>query len=164
MTAPRSAPVAALLRSLLAALLVSAIGCADPFLESATVLTSTPDSIGPYRVYAVAVGMSGKERIELRYRAGEVSSVLIMTDIEDSGIGSGEVHWAAIPGQPVGTEIEYRIAIVGDDEDLDTDPVASRAGYRFSIVEANPNGRFFRPVEPTADAVERHKDHAAVRP
>lgn len=106
-----------------AALLGCLVGCADPYIESTTVLEDTVDTEGPYEVWSVAVGVDASDHLELRYVAGGADErPARMLDVEDDGDGPGELYRGAIPGQPAGTEIRYRVVVVAEGEVLAADP------------------------------------------
>jgi len=118
---PRSRTLAAIFPVLL--LLVA---CADPFIESTTVLSETPDSVGPYHVRSVVLGVNDGDKIEVFYNALDDDPdryiPLLMEGIDDDG-RSAELYVGSIPGQAAGSTVRYFVAVDRDGERVAEDPV-----------------------------------------
>lgn len=112
---------------------VAAGGCvqATPVIESTTRLEATPDTVGPYQVQAVILGVTDHV-VELRYRFEDQARFVPLVMGSDE---SGERFRAAIPGSPAGTRIFYYVAVLDGDERVAVDPEAAGAGpYSFFIL------------------------------
>ncbi len=104
-------------------ILLLAAGCADPFIESTTVLGDTTDFDGPYVVESIAVGTRSGDRVEVRHsRPERQDGVIGMLALDDDGDGPGDLFRAEIPGQPTGSEISYYVILVRDEIVVDRDP------------------------------------------
>ena len=99
--------------------------CADPFIESTTVLEDTSDAVGPYTVETVAIGARSGDRIEIHHTSPEAQDgIVIMTNIGDDGDGEGDLYRGEIPGQAAPASIGYFVLLVRGDTILDRDPPA----------------------------------------
>lgn len=118
---PRSRTLAAILPVLL---LLGA--CADPFIESTTVLSATTDTVGPYHVRSVVLGVNDGDKIEVFYNALDDDPdryiPLRMEGIDDDG-RSAELYVGSIPGQAAGSTVRYFVAVDRDGERVAEDPV-----------------------------------------
>ncbi len=125
MTVLRSRPFVPLLGLLLPAML-SLGACADPFIESTTLLSNTPDTTGPYQVRSVVLGLNEGDRVELFFNAVDDSPgryiPIRMEGIDDDG-REAELFIAGIPGQDTGSTIRYYVAIDRNGERVAEDPV-----------------------------------------
>lgn len=104
---------------------------ASPYIDSTSRLGNTPDTVGPYVVQSVVIGVVGSDRVELNYTVDDENRYvpLLMAEAND-----GERFSAGIPGQPTGTEILYYVAVVRDGERWTADPDGAGAvPYRFTI-------------------------------
>ncbi len=114
------------LRPALLVLLLCLGACADPFIESATVIESGSDATGPYRVESVVIGLHSGDVVDLMYNPtdGEPERYipLRMEALDEDG-RAGEHFAAAIPGQPAGTTIRYYIRVLRGDEEVAEAPV-----------------------------------------
>lgn len=112
------------LACVLPALLLAA--CADPFIESTAVLGETPDTIGPYEVRSVVLGINDGDKVELFYNAidNEPSRYIpvSMEGVDDDG-RSAELYVGGIPGQEPGATVRYFVAVDRDGERVAEDPV-----------------------------------------
>lgn len=112
--------------------------CADPFIESTTILADTRDVVGPYVVDTVVIGTSGADRVELRIRRADgPDRVIEMFEVADDGDAAGDVFRGLIAGRPVGTEIAYAVTVVRDAEIVDRDPpgpIADDVRFVFSVL------------------------------
>jgi hypothetical protein len=118
----------------LALAVIFATGCADPFIEATTALSDTADPAGPYTVWTSVFGVDRSDSVELRYRVDggdEVTARMRRTD--DPGDDPGELHRGAIPGQPAGSEISYRVAVERGGETVGLDPPESAPPFVFSV-------------------------------
>ncbi len=117
---PWSRTLAALLPTLL--LLVA---CADPFIESTTVLSSTPDTVGPYHVRSVVLGVNDGDKIEVFYNALDDDPdryiPIRMAGVDDDG-RAAELYVGSIPGQAAGSTVRYFVAVDRDGERVAEDP------------------------------------------
>ena len=100
--------------AILIAILVSA-GCADPFIESTTILADTTDLVGPYSVATVAIGTSEADRLEIRHRTGD-------TDDSTTMRGDGDLFEGSIPAPEAAGEIAYCVLLISGDAIVDRDP------------------------------------------
>lgn len=84
-----------------------------PEFQSMTELDNTSSAIGPYEVVAVVVDEGMIERVELIWRVdgGEWES-RVMEEVNSTTFAS------SIPGQPIGSSIEYECAAVDDDGEV----------------------------------------------
>lgn len=107
-------------------LLTGLAACADPYIESTTVLESSSDSTGPYQVRTVVVGAYASDDVDLMYNPADKNPEhyipLAMTPLEEDA-RSGELFSADMPGQPAGTTIRYYIRVLRDDETVAEAPV-----------------------------------------
>ena len=101
---------------------LAAAGCAEPYIESTTVLGDTPDTNGPYEVAAVAVGMTSDDRLQLTFVTASSDGIVILRASDDDGDGPGELHIGQIPGQPAGSSVSYVVEIERDGEAIARDP------------------------------------------
>lgn len=107
-------------------LLVGLVACADPYIESTTVLESSSDTTGPYRVSSVVIGTYESDTVDLVYNPTDNDPrryiPLRMEALDEDG-RAGELFVADIPGQPAGTTIRYYIRVIRDDEQVAESPV-----------------------------------------
>jgi hypothetical protein len=104
---------------------------APPAIESTTVLQSTPDTVGPYVVQSVIVGVTGHD-VELRYQVDDDLRFIPLPMLPDDG---GELFRAAIPGRSAGSTISYYVTVLEGRERVADDPEAAAAGpYVFTIL------------------------------
>jgi hypothetical protein len=100
--------------------------CADPFIESTTLLGDTPDTIGPYTVQSVVFGINEDDIVEVFYNAVDNSPEryipIRMEGLDDDG-RSAELFEGAIPGQDAGATIRYFVAVDRQGERVAEDPV-----------------------------------------
>ncbi|MFT5434860.1 MAG: hypothetical protein ACI9OJ_005576 [Myxococcota bacterium] len=94
-------------------ILSSACTSGPPEFQSLTELDNTSSAIGPYEVVAVVVDEGIIERVELIWRVdgGEWES-RVMEEVNSTTFAS------SIPGQPVGSSIEYECAALDDDGEV----------------------------------------------
>jgi hypothetical protein len=108
------------------AILLLAASCADPFIESTTLLGNTTDTVGPYEVRSVVLGLNEGDRVELFYNAIDSSPAryipLLMEGIDDDG-RTAELYTGSIPGQETGSTIRYYVAIDRNGGRIAEDPV-----------------------------------------
>lgn len=113
-------------RSWLALPLLLSVACADPFIESTTVLGSTIDTDGPYEVRTVVIGNLESDRVELFYNSVDQEPEhylrLVMEPLDADG-RPAELFRGAIPGQAAGTVIRYFVAVERDGSQVAEDPV-----------------------------------------
>ena len=85
-----------------------ALGCetADPEILGVTELQDTAGTLGPYHVTAEVVGIPDEIVVELHY---QVTGAEEMSSQNMTWLGGHTWH-GSIPGQPVGTTIDYFIA------------------------------------------------------
>lgn len=126
---------------LIAVLLSLGLAACDntpPEIVSMTLLSNTTSEVGPYEVFATVVDDSVVEVVELKWRQGGAvgeNQVVPMAELDGVWVGS-------IPGQPVGTVIEY-IVVAKDDEGKETafpvivatDGVTAPAPHGFQVVD-----------------------------
>lgn len=110
-----------------------AVGCADPFIEATTALSDTPDTEGPYQVWAVVVGAGRSDRVELRVDVDGDETSTQMRRTDDDGDDPGELYRGAIVGQPTGATVRYRVAVERDGELVALDPPQDDPAFVFSI-------------------------------
>lgn len=115
--------------------LVLVVGCVEeaPTIVDLTKLKNTTSTIGPYQVTATVVDALRVKRVELHYRVRPKGDVGVkMTEIAPN------VFQGAIPGQPVGSVIDYCIVATtesGDGTKQAFDPAKCvEAPYSFTIV------------------------------
>ncbi len=100
--------------------------CADPFIESTTLLADTPDTVGPYQVRSVVHGLNEGDRVEIFFNSIDDTPdryiPLRMEGLDDDG-RSAELFVAGIPGQDAGTTIRYYIAVNRNGDIVAEDPV-----------------------------------------
>ena len=110
----------------MAAFFMLSVACADPTIDSTSVLTETEDTIGPYRVHSVILGALPTDQVEVFYNTldnlPEHYIPRPMNPIDADG-RAGEVFLGQLPGQPAGTAIRYYIAVTRDGERVAEDPV-----------------------------------------
>ncbi len=125
--------------SALAVLIVLGSACADPTIDSTTVLAESNDTIGPYRVHSVILGTHPTDKVEVFFNALDNEPAHFipgpMNPIDDDG-RSGEVYLGQIPGQPAGTSIRYYVAVTRDGERVAEDPVGG--DLRPFLLEISP--------------------------
>jgi hypothetical protein len=106
--------------------LLLATACADPFIESTTLFGETADTMGPYRVRSVVIGVNGGDKVEVFYNSLDNDPdhfiPVIMEAVDDDG-RSGELFAGSIPGQDSGATIRYFVAVDRDGERVAEDPV-----------------------------------------
>ena len=118
--------------TLLAALAAGAC-TAPPVIESTTLLQATTDTVGPYEVQSVVLGITDQV-VELRYRPGDGTRFIPLVMSADD---SGERFRAAIPGSPAGTRIGYYVAVLDDGFRIAADPDGAAARpHTFTIQPA----------------------------
>lgn len=102
------------------------MSCADPFIESTTLLGSTTDTIGPYTIQSVVLGVNEADKIEVFYNSIDDNPdrylPLPMTGLDGDG-RSAELYEGAIPGQDAGTTIRYFVAVDRNGTRVAEDPV-----------------------------------------
>lgn len=110
------------------------LGCGDagPTILSVTELHNTTSELGPYGVWATIVDDHEVKRVELHWRvgAGGEEPAVVMTALGD------DVWYGELPGQPVGSKIEWYVAVSdGRADGIDTFP-DDYAGHplKFSVV------------------------------
>ena len=100
--------------------------CADPFIESTTLLGNTTDTLGPYQIQSVVLGVNETDKIEVFYNALDNDPdhylPMLMTGIDGDG-RSSELYEGAIPGQDAGTTIRYFVAVDRNGARVAEDPV-----------------------------------------
>lgn len=102
---------------------------APPVIESTTVLSSTPNTVGPYMVQSVITGVTD-HAVELRYRVDDDPRFVPLPMLAD-----GERFSAGIPGRPAGTSISYYVTVLHDGQRIVDDPQgAGAAPYAFMIL------------------------------
>ncbi len=107
-------------------LFVGLCACADPFIESTTVLESSADTTGPYQVESIVVGLHGGDTVDLMYNPSDREAeryIPLRMEPQDEDGRAGEHFVAAIPGQPAGTTIRYYVRVLRDDEQIAEAPV-----------------------------------------
>jgi hypothetical protein len=106
--------------------LLLAAACADPFIESTTLLGETPDTIGPYQVEAAVLGVNEGDRVELFYNSIDTEPEhyipVLMEGVDDDG-RSADLYLGNIPGHPTGSLIRYFVGVERDGERVAEDPV-----------------------------------------
>lgn len=108
---------------------------APPVIESTTRLQATTDTVGPYKVQSIVVGITDQV-VELRYRPGDGAPFIPLVMTADD---SGERFRAAIPGNPAGTRIGYYVAVLEDGARIAADPDGAAARpHTFTILPAEP--------------------------
>lgn len=110
----------------LAALVVAGTACADPIIDSTTVLVASNDTLGPYRVHSVILGTYSTDKVEVFFNTidNEPAHYIPrpMNPIDGDG-RSGEIYVGQISGQPLGTRIRYYVAVTRNGERVAEDPV-----------------------------------------
>jgi hypothetical protein len=113
-------------RILACALLITAAACADPFIESTTLVGETPDTIGPYQVESVVLGANDGDKVELFYNSTDTDPdryiPVTMEGVDDDG-RSADLYVGSIPGHEAGTLIRYFVGVDRDGERVAEDPV-----------------------------------------
>lgn len=118
---------------LLGVVLLGLCACqqAPPVIESTTALQSTPDTVGPYVVQSVIVGVTDQD-VELRYQVDGDLRFIPLPMMSEPG---SELYRAAIPGRPTGSTISYYVTVLDGSERIADDPEAAAAGpYVFTIL------------------------------
>jgi hypothetical protein len=122
------------LAALSLALAVSACSEPDPEILATTVLGSTHDTAGPYRVDAIVRNVAGDDEVVLRVGidTGNEDRFFPRAMAEDD---TGERFTAAISGQPAGTSVVYFIEVIRDGDRVAIDPDSNLvAGYGFQVL------------------------------
>jgi hypothetical protein len=100
--------------------------CADPFIESTTLLADTPDTIGPYQVRSVVLGLNEGDKVEVFYNSVDDEPdryiPLPMEGLDDDG-REAELFVGAIPGHAAGSIIRYFVGVDRNGERVAEDPV-----------------------------------------
>jgi hypothetical protein len=100
--------------------------CADPFIESTTILSDTADTVGPYHVRSVVLGVNEGDKIEVFYNSVDEDPdryiPIRMEGVDDDG-RSAELYAGSIPGQDAGSTVRYFVAVDRDGERVAEDPV-----------------------------------------
>jgi hypothetical protein len=111
-----------------------ALGCetADPEILRVTELQDTAGTLGPYHVTAEVVGIPDEIVVQLFYR---VDGTEELNELDMTWIG-GHVWHVAIPGHPVGTTIDYFVAVARADA-LDK-PITMPEGVLDLVAPAPP--------------------------
>ncbi len=115
---------------------VLAVGCNDgaPRFLSLTELTDTTSAVGPYQVVVTVAPGVPLDSVKLSYKIGDEQEVLV--EMTSPG---GAVWTGAIPGQPAGTTIEYRVIATDVDGTLTVAPVDDAGGhyaFTFNVLPA----------------------------
>jgi Cys-rich repeat protein len=119
-----------------------------PLIAHTTVLQNTLDTLGPYRVESLVFADNGLRRVELWYRVGDAEALAL-----EMGRVDGNLHRAAIPGQPLGTRIRYWVEATDQEGRTAVDPSAAPgAVFSFWIAEGFELGDDDRDVGPDVDA------------
>lgn len=114
-----------------AALFVAACDVSAPLIESTTRLESTSDTIGPYVVHSVIVGLDD-EYVDLDYLVDDAKRFI---PVPMTAVDGEERFRGEIPGQPSGTVISYYVAVVRDGVRVAADPDAAGAGPYVFVIE-----------------------------
>ena len=105
--------------------LVGLAACADPYIESTTVLESGSDTVGPYQVQSVVIGSFDSDSVDLMYNPVDAKPhryIPVRMHALDEDLRAGELFEAGIPGQPVGTTIRYYVRVLRDGEHVAESP------------------------------------------
>ena len=123
-----------LMRLSMAILALMLLSCETeaPQIVHVTALDNTTSTIGPYEVVAVILDAGQVNRAELiwRVRGGEWTPVPMRRLDRDSWVQS-------IPGQPVGTTIEYEVAALDNDSEIARFPPEAQV-LSFEVVAPLP--------------------------
>ena len=102
------------------------VACADPFIESTTLLGDTSDTLGPYQIQSVVLGVNETDKIEVFYNAIDNNPdrylPIPMTGVDGDG-QAAELYEGTIPGQDAGTTIRYFVAVDRNGTRVAEDPV-----------------------------------------
>ena len=117
-------------------IVVAACSGPDPAIVSTTVLGSTHDTTGPYRVDTIVTGTDVDDVVDLMVAIDTTNESRFFPTVMDS---DGERFAATIGGQPTGTEVFYFIRVVRDGELVVRDPASELApAYGFQVLR--PDG------------------------
>lgn len=106
----------------------------SPLISGTAALPNTLDTRGPYTVTTQVAGDAGLQTVSLFYSTNGGVTYHLVPMLANGGIFS-----ASIPGQPLGTEIEYYVAAADERGNLATDPVdIPYTIYRFQV-NAHPS-------------------------
>ena len=110
----------------LACLLFLAASCADPDIESTTLLEETTNTRGPYEIHTVIQSAQPGDKVELFYNAVDITPahfIPLRMEPQGSDGQAADLFVGQIPGQPAGTTILYYIAVERDGSRVSEDPV-----------------------------------------
>lgn len=112
------------------ALLLGAIGCGgdDPSISIVSAPVDTADTQGPYVVEAIPDAPEGV--FELRLDVQFLDQPILFVPLE------GEVWRARIPGQPVGSQIDWFVELVDSGGDIVREPSEGVRSFQVLTVES----------------------------
>jgi ribosomal protein L35AE/L33A len=116
-------------------------GNPPPVVSQTTVLVHTPDTVGPYAVQSTVTwdGPQTSDVTELVWRANGSATWNRVVMPWTGSCAGGCTYSAAIPGQPVGTHVEYYVEAIDDDGDKGREPGnAPVTVFSFDILSGNP--------------------------